>query len=182
MFAGGFICLTDQGCAKGRKKNSNITVFFLAKKPPHLHSEAKADTNLHLFVDDVLKMAQPSTGLYVNNMIGIRKMMRKIIFLALLIAVSKPAVADWKKELVTNFKGEKYEIFSKKSSSGASLSYDTKDKFLIFSHPRHVLNGVNGIKIDGIYYDISEKTEAGDFYAISICEGARPEIVNLVVA
>ncbi|MEI7455862.1 MAG: hypothetical protein WCK93_03980 [Nitrosomonadales bacterium] len=98
--------------------------------------------------------------------------------MALLIAISMPAVADWKKELVTNFKGEKYEFFSKKSSNGASLSYDTKDKFLTFSHPRHVLNGVNGIKIDGIYYDISEKTEAGDFYAISICMGARPYLVN----
>ena len=94
--------------------------------------------------------------------------MQKIILIALL-TTSTAAFAEWKHETETNFKGDKITYLSKRASNGAEIIMDMQQKHIVFEQKGKVLNQVEGIKIDGKYYDASGASIGDSRDSVAFC-------------
>ena len=70
-----------------------------------------------------------------------------------IVMFSGIANADWTVESSTTFKGETNIYLVSKSADGSEIWIDPQMRHVAYSHKKTVIKGVNGIKIDGKFFD-----------------------------
>jgi len=100
--------------------------------------------------------------------------MKKLFLSALILGFSLAAYADWKVERSKNFSGadEKF-LVAKTLSDGTELWIDLQQKFVVIRNNRKTFNKVNGVKLDGNYYDVVDKASGDMFEYVVFCQYSK---------
>lgn len=100
--------------------------------------------------------------------------MMKFILHTAMIACSISTHADWKYETTTNFKGEEQRyLVAKTLNDGTEFWIDLQKKFAVIRTKKRIINSVNGVKIDGRYFDVNGEHGGDRFEYSIICEMTR---------
>gem|GEM_PF-4816945 len=77
----------------------------------------------------------------------------RCLLICVIFTFSGVAVADWTLETTTTFKGETNKYLVSKSDDDSEVWIDLQINHIAYSHKKSVIKGVNGVKIDGIFFD-----------------------------
>lgn len=100
--------------------------------------------------------------------------MKKIFLAVIIIGFSVVTHADWRVEKSKNFSGadEKF-LVAKTLGDGTELWIDLQQKFVVIRNNRKTFNKVNGIKLDGNYYDVVDKASGDMFEYVVFCQYSK---------
>lgn len=78
--------------------------------------------------------------------------------------------ADWKVEHEKTFKGDELTYLTAKNSEGAELWIDLADNTVVYRNKNKVINYVNGVKIDGKYFEYFFHSYGDKHDRVNVCD------------
>ncbi len=92
--------------------------------------------------------------------------MKNLLCFLLFFSISFNVSAEWKKETYKSSKGESQTFYINSLGKNIDLVVDMQQQIVYFTHKGKVLNGVDGVKFDGVFYDLTGKGIGDSFDAV----------------